>query len=113
MSFSELAKLNHALNRLQKCDRGTFFGRDEIVEWIMEEEHSKDGSEWRRFGRYGNILHPAAFHRGLQRLKDECQFSRKEMEEHCNWTKGQGETYGNPDQLVAAILWKPWIEKNY
>lgn len=112
-NFSKLAKLNLDLHRMRKCDRETFFGREEIVEWIMEEEHAKDGERWRKFGRYGNILSPLAFHRALQRLKDEVGFSREEMEEQMKWTKGQGEMYGNPDQLVAAVLWKYWMKDNY
>jgi len=112
-TFTKLAQLNQDLIRMQKCERDTFFGRMEIVEWIMEEEHAKDGQEWRKFGRYGNCLFPASFYRALERLKNECEFTREEMEEQAEWTKGQGEMYGNPDQIVAHILWFPWIEKKY
>lgn len=113
MSFAKLAELNQTLIRMRKCDRDTFFGREEMVEWIMEEEHAKIGQQWRKFGRYGNVLSPLAFHAALQRLKDEFKFTREEMEEQMEWTKGQGETYGNPDQLVAAVLWKYWLKDNY
>lgn len=110
-TYSKLAKLNQDLNRLRRCDRDSFFGRMEIVEWVMEEEHSKVGEKWYKFGRYGNVVNFYAFHRALLRLRDEFNFSQEELNEQRDWNEGQGKMYGNPDQIAAAVMWDFLLNK--
>lgn len=108
MSFAKLAALNHELHRISNIDRDTFFGRLEILEYYCEKTH-KEG--WRKFGRYGNIVHPIAFIEALNLLKNEAQFTLEEIKELQRWIKGQGESYGSPDQLVANVIMEFEIPK--
>ena len=95
--FEQLASLSHELNRIRGIDRGSFWGRLEILEYFSEKEHDAIGERWRKFGRYGNIVVPAAFEAALWRTVKEANFTRGELEELSQWLQGQCKSYGNPD----------------
>ena len=109
MSFAKIAQMNYDLTRLRGIDRDSFFGRLEILEWTCEETHGAIGERWRKLGRYGNIVTPSAFTLALERLKNDYGFTKEEMTELCQWVTGQG----TPDQAVAGVMLKFFIEKNY
>jgi hypothetical protein len=109
MSFAKIAQLHHDLNRMRGIDRDTFFGRLEILEWTCEETHAAINEPWRKLGRYGNIVIPAAFEQALEKMKAEYGFTEEEMLELMRWVKGQS----TPDQAVAGVMLQYFIQKNY
>lgn len=112
-TFEQIADLNHQLNRIRGIDRESFFGRLEILEYFCEQEHRAAGEGWRKFGRYGNIVHPDAMTKALHLMVTEAKFTRKEFTELSDWLKGQANSYGHPDQAVGYVMINLFLEKEF
>jgi hypothetical protein len=108
--MNEIIAIAHQLHELAGIDRlggiDTFFGRMGLFESELGRRHCALGLEWRRPGRYGNIIE-------WQPLRETIAFcfeqgwSKEWMQELVDWYKSQG----TPDTAFLYVIMEHEILK--
>jgi len=94
--LEELNKIS-TINRLGGVD--TFFGRLYLFEDELGRRHIGKGLEWRKPGRYGNIVEFLPVQETIQFCLDQ-KWSLDELKELSQWYKSQN----TPDTVVLNLI---------
>lgn len=111
MATTKLAEIAEQLHQLARINRlggiDTFFGRMELFESELGERHTALGLEWRRPGRYGNIIEYKPTVETIV-FCFENGWTEKWIQSLIDWYKGQN----TPDTAVLAVIMEIEVKKH-
>jgi len=105
--MSQIAEIASQLHELDKFNKlggvDTFFGRMALFESELGKRHEAVGKEWRKPGRYGNIIEFEPVMETIDYVL-ECEWEPSWLFELSSWYKDQGRNYGMPDCAFLSIV---------